>query len=132
MIVAFQAGTLETLGHGLVPDNAKRGVRAGISASLQLFQPRADFVQDRSLLEATPGCHQAQGRHAMGAGLGGGIENRFAFNQVVTRGVGLVSGRLGAKAAIFRATACLDVDDRTEVNLVALVTVPNAVGPREE
>jgi len=130
--VTFHARLLEPVGHDLALDDAQRNVRPGLAAGFHLPHARADLVQHGTFIQAFPGGHQAHGGDVMAAGLVGRFRNGFGVHETVFGGAGLVEGRLGAEAAVFRTGSGLGVDDGAKMNLVALELFADAVGPRQQ
>ena len=62
MIVAFQTGLLETVGHLLALDHPQRGIRPRLAALLQFLQPAANLIERGPFIYPAPGSHKAQRR----------------------------------------------------------------------
>jgi len=77
VVVALNAGFLQPVRHFLVRDDSQRGIGADAAALLQFFEPLAEFVQDRTFFKPAPCGHQAQRRHVVGFGFGGGPQRGF-------------------------------------------------------
>ena len=62
----------------------------------------------------------------------GGLKDRRGVHQAVARGLGLISGRLGAEAAILGTTTGFYIYNGAKVNFVAFEMFADTVSPGEE
>src|SRR6185369_14277850 len=129
MVVALQTRLLEAVGNFLALDNSQRRVRAGLAASGQVLDAIADFVKRRAFGQSFPGGDQSERGDTVGAGFVRGSMDRFGVDEVVAWRIGLVSGRLGAEAAILRTTPGLHVHDGAEMNLIPFEMFADTIGP---
>ena len=130
--VTFESGFLQTVGDFLFFDDAERGVGARLAAGLQFADAVADFVKHRAFVQTLPSSDQTDGSDGIFICFVRRFVHGFGFDETIFWRASLVMRRLRAETAILRARAGLGVDDGTEMNLVALELLADAIRPRQQ
>src|SRR5258706_6706847 len=130
--VAFEAGFFQSISHLLLFDYPEGSIGPRLATGRQFFDPLADVVKHWPFVQSLPRGHKTDCRHRIFGRFLRRFENGLRINEPVARGVGVVGGRLRAKAAVIGAPARLRIYNRAEMDLVALEGLANAIGPRQQ